>query len=79
MARKPWLTDEEREARKRARILLKMADLRGIYGGVGQGSKARAETIDEGEEIMPLVQRGDNRLLTNLGEGARWLRARYLR
>lgn len=76
MSRKRTLSPEERERRvvERARkaTLLRMDEYRAVYGGIGRGSKARDDLLDEGEDAITIVQRGDNRALYNLGDGARW-------
>jgi hypothetical protein len=33
----------------------------------------RREIIDEGEDLIYIIARGDNRLTFNLGEGSRWV------
>lgn len=72
MPRGPVLSPEESARRKKAAWTRVNAASASPYGH--DDAHARDELLDDGDDPLPLVQKGDNRSLFNLGNGARWHR-----
>lgn len=77
---RPRLTPEQRAANQRANDIRIRAARCGIFNHdvADRTGHAREAMLDEGDDPSPMVQRGDNRIYTNLGDGARWHRAHRL-